>query len=297
MAPDLPPDRREERETNWPPLRIVIVDDERLARMRLEDLLASEPGVAIVGTAGDGAAAVEAIRTLRPDLVFLDVQMPVMTGLDVLREVGPDAMPATIFVTAFDRYALQAFEAAAVDYLVKPFGDERFEQAFRRARRRLALEGIDRQREQLLAALQRASPLVRTAPPVEPAPTAAAHEPPSTARYPERIAVETHGKVRAVPIEQIDYITASGSYAELHVRNEAGKHRYVIRQTMQALEERLNPSLFLRVHRSVIVRLGLVELLHRSPGGDYEVQLKGGERLPVSRSRYAALERWIGLNP
>jgi two-component system LytT family response regulator len=103
--------------------------------------------------------------------------------------------------------------------------------------------------------------------------------------------------VRAVPVVQIDYITASGSYAELHVRDEAAMHRYVIRETMQALEERLDPSLFLRVHRSVIVRLGLVELLHRSPGGDYELQLKGGARLPVSRSRYAALERWLGLKP
>ena len=289
---------------------MIIVDDERLARIRLEDLLAKEPGVEIVGAARDGAAAVEAIRTLRPDLVFLDVQMPVMTGLDVLREVGADAMPATIFVTAFDQYALQAFDAAAVDYLVKPFGDERFEQAFRRARRRLALEGIDRQRELLLAALQRVSPaparvapdspsMASSATSAAPAPDAApaSSTPPSSVQYAERIAVETRGKVRAVPVAQIDYITASGSYAELHVREGAATHRYVIRETMQALEERLDPSSFLRVHRSVIVRLGLVELLHRSPGGDYEVQLRSGVRLPVSRSRYAALERWLGLKP
>jgi two-component system LytT family response regulator len=295
-----------ERPSELPPLRVLIVDDERLARMRLEDLVAKEPGVEIVGSARDGAAAVESIRMLRPDLVFLDVQMPVMTGLDVLREVGPDAMPATIFVTAFDQYALHAFDAAAVDYLVKPFGDERFEEAFRRARRRLVLEGIDRQRELLLAALQRAAPSpTRGAPqtpemtpastPVSPVSDAAA--PTNAVAYAERIAVETHGKVRAVPVAQIDYITASGSYAELHVRDGATTHRYLIRETMQALEGRLDPSRFLRVHRSVILRLDLVELLHRSQGGDYEVQLKGGVRLPVSRSRYAALERWLGVGP
>ncbi len=291
-----------DRGVDEPPLRVLIVDDERLARMRLEDLLGAEPGVEVVGTARDGAAAVEAIRALRPDLVFLDVQMPVMTGLDVLREVGPDAMPATIFVTAFDQYALQAFDAAAVDYLVKPFGDERFEQAFRRARRRLALEGIDRQREQLLAALQRVAPAAsRVPPPAAPASDEAAVPnavaPPDAARYAERIAVEMHGKVRAVPVAAIDYITASGSYAELHVRDGAATHRYVIRETMQALEERLDPSRFLRVHRSVIVRLDLVELLHRGAGGDYEVQLKGGARLRVSRSRHEALERWLGIKP
>ncbi|CAN5905457.1 LytTR family DNA-binding domain-containing protein [soil metagenome] len=294
-------DRSDESALALPPLGVLIVDDERLARLRVEDLLAREPEVEIVGTARDGGAAVEAIRTLRPDLVFLDVQMPVMTGLDVLREVGPDAMPATIFVTAFDQYALQAFDAAAVDYLVKPFGDERFEEAFRRARRRLALEGIERQREQLLAALQRMAPSsARGAPQTSEATPASAAQGaplPNAVAYAERIAVETHGRVRAVPVAQIDYITASGSYAELHVRDGATIHRHLIRETMQALEGRLDPSRFLRVHRSVIVRLELVDLLHRSPGGDYEVQLKGGMRLPVSRSRSAALERWLGLSP
>jgi two-component system LytT family response regulator len=188
---------------------------------------------------------------------------------------------------------------AAVDYLVKPFGDERFEQAFRRARRRLALEGIDRQREQLLAALTRAGP--GPAPGAPGAPPAAAPAPPPAAApgtapggaYLERIAVEMRGKVVPVAVARIDYITASGSYAELHV----GERAYVIRETMQVLEERLDPARFLRVHRSAIVRLDLVELLHRAPGGDYQVQLRGGARVPVSRSRYAALERWLGLAP
>src|SRR5881394_4557784 len=120
-------------------IRVLIADDERLARQRLADLLARESNVEIAGQAENGIATVEAIRELKPDLVFLDIQMPGKTGLDVIREIGPDAMPATIFVTAFDQYALRAFDLAALDYLVKPFDDERFEQAFRRARRLMEL--------------------------------------------------------------------------------------------------------------------------------------------------------------
>src|ERR1051325_11938738 len=135
------------------PVRVLVVDEEPLARERVIDLLAHEPGVEVVGTADNGAAAVEAIRTRKPDLVFLDVQMPGKTGLDVVRDVGVDAMPATIFVTAFDQYALRAFDLAALDYLVKPFADERFEQAFRRARRLAELNEMGKLREQLLAVL------------------------------------------------------------------------------------------------------------------------------------------------
>lgn len=276
------------------PLRVLVADDERPARLRLEDLLRREPGVELVGSVRNGALAVQAIRTLHPELVFLDVQMPVMSGLDVVREVGPEAMPATVFVTAFDRYALEAFDVAAIDYLVKPFTDERFAQAFQRARRMLTLEGIERQRRQLLAALgslepsppaSAAAPEVSTLSrgPVQPAPA------PAT-QYLERIAVEMHGQVRVVPVAEIDYIVASGSYADLYVAQK----RYTIRERMQVLEQRLDPAQFLRVHRSVIVRLELVEMLHRTDGGDYQLQLRGGARLPVSRSRHDALRRWLG---
>lgn len=262
-------------------VRVLVVDDEPLARLRVEDLLRREPGAEVVGTAGDGDAAIAAIRALRPDLVFLDVQMPGRTGLDVVRELG-DGMPMTIFVTAYDQYALHAFDLAAVDYLVKPFDDERFEAAFRRARRRLSLEGMAQLRERLLGVLQ------GDAPP----PTPAAAAPAAPPRYLERIAVEVRGKVRPVPVSQIDFITASGPYAELHV---AG-HRYLIREAMQTLEEQLDPERFMRVHRSVIVRLDLIETLHRGAGGDYSVQLTGGGRLRVSRSRREALERWLGVS-
>jgi len=275
-----------ERAGDAAPLRVLVVDDERLARVRREDLLRHEPEVEIVGTARNGALAVEAIRSLRPDLVFLDVQMPIMTGFDVVREIGPDAMPVTIFVTAYDQYALQAFDVAAVDYLVKPFTDERFEQAFRRARRLLALEGLDQLRAQLLAVLQLPGTARSSSREAE------SRTPPAQNReFLQRIPVEMRGKVRAVPVDEIDYITASGSYAELYV----GDRRYTIRERMQVLEERLDPARFMRVHRSAIVRLERVEVLHRSAGGDYQLQLRGGVRLPVSRSRHEALERWLGL--
>ncbi|HEY0778883.1 MAG TPA: LytTR family DNA-binding domain-containing protein [Gemmatirosa sp.] len=293
-----------------PALRVLIVDDEPLARVRLEDLLAEEPGVTIVGSAEDGDEAVEAIRRFRPDLVFLDVQMPGRTGIEVVHAVGADAMPATIFVTAYDAYALAAFDVAAVDYLVKPYDDGRFRQAFRRARDRLALDGMRRLRGQLLTLLGAAdaagddrrpmadgaasdpTAAIRAAyggqetPPPDVAPSA------PSPRYAERIAVEVRGRVRPIPVGEIDVITASGIYAELHV----GDRRHLIRETMQTLEERLDPERFMRVHRSVIVRLALVESLLRGEGGDYEVQLKGGGRLKVSRSRRAALERWLGVS-
>ena len=273
-------------------LRVLLVDDEALARQRLEDLLAAEGGVEIVGQADSGDAAVRAIRELAPDLVFLDVQMPGKTGLDVVREVGPDHMPVTIFVTAYDHFALQAFELAALDYLVKPFDDERFEQAFRRARRLLELEEVERLRDRLLSVLRGEepappSPAAAPAPPPSDGPSPAAKKP----EHLERIAVEMRGQVRVVPVEQIEFITASGPYAELH----AGERTYVIRERMQTLEERLDPERFFRVHRSVIVRLDLIETLIRGGGGDYAVQLRGGVRLKVSRSRVEELEQRIGL--
>ena len=272
---------------NPDPIRVLVVDDEPLARQRVEDLLAHEERVELVGTAADGAAAVESILSLHPDLVFLDVQMPGMTGLDVVRRVGPDAMPPTIFVTAFDQYALQGFELAALDYLVKPFDDERFEQAFARARRLIELRQFGRLREQLIALLQNGGDAAIAPEPARGSGSAGEHQ------YLERIAVETKGKVRVVPVAEVDYILASGPYAELHVSDR----RYVIRESMQTLEERLDPARFMRIHRSVIVRLALVDTFYRGAGGDYEVQLRGGTRLRVSRTRREELERRLDIAP
>lgn len=265
------------------PIRVLIVDDEPLARQRIEDLLAREPNVEIVGTAGNGVEAIDAIRSLQPDLLFLDVQMPGKTGLEVARTIGPDTMPATIFVTAYDQHALQAFDLAALDYLVKPFDDERFEQAFRRARRVVELEETGRLHERLRTLLREDS--ATGAEPVAGTP------PTPRVRFLDRIAVESKGKVRFVPVDDIDYIAASGPYAELVV----GGRRHVIREAMQTLEERLDPNRFMRVHRSTIVRLSRVHTLLRGAGGDYEIQLEDGTRLRVSRSRRDELARRLGV--
>src|SRR5580698_8094896 len=266
-----------------PNLRVLIVDDEALGRQRVEDLLRHEEGVEIAGFADNGDAAIEAIRTLKPDLVFLDVQMPRRTGLEVVGDIGPENMPPTIFVTAYDRYALDAFDVAAVDYLVKPFDDERFEQAFRRARRMIGLTELGRLSEQLRTVLNAGSATTGAAP-------AGLSDSVATG-YLERIAVEMRGQARVVPVATIEYIAASGPYAEIHV----GERTYIIRERMQTLEERLDPEHFFRIHRSVIVRLEQIETLLREPGGDYAVQLKSGARLSVSRNRVEPLEEWMGL--
>lgn len=265
------------------PLRVLIVDDEHLARRRLIDLLEIEEGVEIIGTADNGPAAVEAIGDLEPDLVFLDVQMPGMTGVEVVSQVGPEDMPATIFVTAYDDYAVKAFELAALDYLVKPFDDERFEQAFRRAREMIDLHEM-RVMTQRLVTLLGDSHRTGTSLP-RPAPLARRDG------HMERIAVGSHGQVRIVPVDRIDYITASGPYAELHV----GDKKFVIRERMQNLDERLDPEQFFRIHRSTILQLDRIETLLRSSGGDYAVRLKGGVTLSVSRNRREQLEERLGL--
>lgn len=231
-------------------MRVVIVDDELLARQRIEDLLAKEEQIEVAGIATNGNEAVNVIQDAHPDLVFLDMQMPGLTGLQVAEQLG-DAMPVTIFVTAYDQFAIQAFEVAATDYLVKPFDDERFAQALKRAR--LAIE-----------ARKLAQP----------------------SKYLERIPVEMRGQVRVVHVSRIDYITASGPYAELHV----GERVFAVRERMQALEEQLDPAHFFRIHRSAIVRLDRVDALLRGAGGDYAVRLKDGTELSVSRNKRDELE-------
>lgn len=270
-----------------PPLRVVIVDDEPLGRQRVADLLAAEQNVEIAGVAENGQAAIELIRQLHPDLVFLDVQMPGLSGLDVARRLGDD-MPPTIFVTAYDQHALKAFDLAAIDYLVKPFDDERFEQALKRARHVTDLEETRRVHERMLD-------LLRTTLPQRPAEDAprddSAREPTRAEAGLERIAVESRGKVKLVPVGEIDYIAASGPYAEI----VTGTRRHLVREPMQTLEDRLDPQRFVRIHRSYIVPLDRIDALFRGAGGDYEVQLKDGTRLRVSRSRREMLEQRLGM--
>lgn len=241
---------------------MVIVDDELLARQRIEDLLAKREEAEIVAVASDGPSAVEAIEREQPDILFLDVQMPGISGIDVAKRIGEEKLPVTIFVTAFDHHAVEAFELAAIDYLVKPFDDERFDQAFRRAVRAVEVRhaGVGSTSEQ-------------------------------PREYQQVIAVELRGQVRALPVARVEYITASGAYAELHV----GERTFVVRERMQALAERLDPSKFIRIHRSAIVRLDFIDVFLRSAGGDYAVRLKNGVELSVSRSRREELEEKMGI--
>ena len=272
------------------PLRVLVVDDEPLARQRVLDLLEREPDVDVAGTAATGRQAAAALAEPQPggavDVVFLDVQMPGLSGLDVVREVGPEAMPATVFVTAYDQHALDAFDVAAVDYLLKPFDDDRFRQALARARRAVRLREVDALRGRLAALLGAAPP--GAAPPEAAAPPGGAGRP----AYAERIAVEARGHTRVVAVDAVDYVSADGPYAVLHVGGET----HVVRERMHALEDRLDPAHFFRVHRSTIVQIDRVEALLTAPGGDYAVRLRDGTRLSLSRSRREAFVRRLGID-
>ncbi|WP_103020440.1 LytR/AlgR family response regulator transcription factor [Salinibacter altiplanensis] len=267
------------------PIRALLVDDEPLARERLHELLEDAPTVTVVGAAEDGLEAVEAIRERAPDLVFLDVQMPGKNGIDVIEEIGTGAMPVTVFVTAYDQYAIQAFDLAAVDYLLKPFDDERFEQALRRAREQIANQADEAVSERLLHLLQERDPSLLNE---ERSKEKQSHDEP----YLQRIAVQGRGKARIVPVDDLTHITADGSYAELHT----GEDTYVIRERMKTLAARLDPDTFVRVHRSAIVRLDEIEMILRGGGGNYAVRLKGGTRVSVSRSRVDELQDRLGVD-
>lgn len=266
--------------TSPPILRVLIVDDEPPARELIKNLLSRAVGCNIVDVADDGESAVLAIRRYKPDLVFLDIQMPEMTGLDVLREIGPEHMPITVFVTAYDEYAVKAFDLCALDYLLKPFENERFERALQRAR-----ESFEMKQSHVRAALIRKALEMLN---VETQEGAAAALPKP---YIERVAVESRSQVRMLLTQQIDYISASGVYAELHI----GDKTYLVRERMHELEERLDPKCFFRVHRSAIVQLDRIDVLTRHGGGDYMLKLRSGVQLTVSRNRVEQLERWMGV--
>lgn len=254
-------------------LRVLIVDDEPLARQRIRDLLDEHEDVSVLGTADNGRAAIDAIREEDPDLVFLDVQMPNGTGLDVVREVGPGGMPVTVFVTAHGDFAVQAFEVAAADYLLKPYSDERFEEAFRRACERVEMADLGALRDQLTMVLEGGRPAST-----------------GTPSYLRRVAVRGRGHMRVVPVGEIHHIVANGVYAELHT----GRESHLIRTSLNTLEDHLDPDHFFRVHRSAIVKLDEVELLIREGGGSCLVRLKNGMQLPVGRSRRDELEVRLG---
>ena len=244
------------------PARVLIVDDEPLARALLRVLLEREGGVQIVGECSGATAVAEVART-RPDILFLDVQMPGVDGFEVLARLDPERRPVVVFVTAYDRYAVRAFEVHAVDYLLKPVDADRFREALRHACARVATRGGAAGDAGLAALMQ------------------------ERARYPSRLLVPSRGRTLVVEVAAIDWIEASDYYASIHT----GAQTHLLRQTMAELERILDPSRFFRVHRSAIVNLERVREIQPLFRGDSSLLLTTGARVRLSRARRAAFQR------
>lgn len=253
-------------------MRVLLVDDEAPARSRLRQMLSGEPDVEVVGECANGQQAVAAIRQHRPDLVFLDVQMPRLDGMEVCRELGDDALPLVIFVTAYNQYAVQAFELHAVDYLLKPFDQERFHRALNHARGQMG-RGMDRElNERLLAALR----------------DARSHETRS-----DRLAFRSEGRVFFLRADEIDWVEAEGNYVRLHV----GTTTHLLRETLSSMETQLPADRFLRISRSTLVNLDRVREVQPLFYGDHVVILKDGTQLTLTRNYREKLEALLTRPP
>lgn len=261
------------------PIRTLIVDDEPAARQGIRHLLARDPEIEVVGECADGMSAARAILDDPPDLLFLDVQMPGQDGFALLREVGVGRVPAVVFVTAYDQYALRAFDVHAVDYLLKPFDDERFREALTRAKRQVRHGELAGLRERLLALLE-ASPAA-TARPAVPVPADG---------WLKRLAIRSGGRVTILSVKDIDWIEAEGDYVKIHVGNQW----HLLRETMKHLETQLDPARFVRVHRSTIVNVERIRELQPYFRGEYAVLLHDGTSLKLSRGYREHLETILG---
>ena len=249
-------------------IRTLIVDDMRLARQRLRRCLASDPEIEIIGECANGQEAINAIKERAPDLVFLDVQMPKVGGFEVLAAIGVEQMPAVVFVTAYDEFALRAFEVNALDYLLKPFDEERLRRAVERAKREVAR----RRAGEIDTRLQRLLEQTSAAP-----------------KYLKRLAVKSAGHSTLLLTEDIDWIGAAGNYLELHV----GRTTHLLRERMSQLELKLDPDKFVRIHRSTIVNVDRIKQLHPLFNGDQEIILHDGTRLTSSRTYHQRLKSLI----
>jgi two-component system LytT family response regulator len=249
-----------------PALRVLVVDDEPLIRLGIRRVLEAVPDVVVAGECGAGPEAIAALSSGAHDLVVLDVQMPGCSGLDVVREVGPSRMPAVIFLTAFDEYAVQAFEVNAVDYVLKPFEPERLALAVARARNRIATRA-----ESTLAARLEALLSSRREPALE------------------RLVVRDGERYELVPVDAIDWVEAANNHVQLH----CGARRHLLAETLTSLERRLDPRRFVRVHRSRIVNATRVVAVHVLMGGAYELELRDGTRLTSGRQYREAVQSLI----
>lgn len=249
------------------PIRTLIVDDEPLARDKLRAFLARHPEFALAGEAGDGLEAARLIDELHPDLVLLDIQMPELDGFEVLAAVETEPLPYIVFVTAFDHYAVQAFEVGAVDYLLKPVAPDRFTQALERVRQQLGKAGNDLA-DRLARALEQMAP--------------------SRPRV-ERFLVKQQGRSRFIPATDVEWIEAAGNYLKLHL----GADVHLVRATMKEIEARLDPARFARVHRTSIVNLDRIQYLEPWSHGDQVIVLKSGHKLMLSRRYRDRLPRTL----
>jgi two-component system LytT family response regulator len=250
-------------------IRTVVVDDESLARERLCDMLAADPQIQIIAECANGQEAIEAIQLHSPDLVFLDVEMPGIDGFGVLEALPPESIPTTIFVTAYDQYAVRAFEVYALDYLLKPFDQERFEKALARAKTQISSQRTDALSQRILSALEE----IKTRP-----------------VHLERLVIKMNGHVFFIKAEEIDWLEAEGNYVRLH----AGKESYLLRDTISALESQLDPKKFIRVHRSAIVNIDRITELQPWFHGEYRIILTEGVQLTLSRTYREKLHELLG---
>ena len=240
-------------------IRTLIVDDEPLARDRVKRFLRDEEDVEVIGECGNGDDAVELIKSENPDLVFLDIQMPEKNGFEVIKSLSGKRLPTVVFVTAYDKYALQAFDVHALDYLLKPYNRERIKRAVSRAREHIEhkrLGNLDERLNTLIADLK------------------------SEKKYLERLVVKSIGRVFFLKTDEIDWIEAAGNYVKLHV----GRESHMIRETMNGIEAKLDPDKFLRIHRSTVVNIDRIKELHPMFSGDYAVILRNGTELALSRN-------------
>ena len=249
--------------------RAMVVDDEAMARERVVSLLRQEQDIELIGECSDGEQAVNAINSQQPDLVFLDVQMPAVDGFRVIEQVGPEKMPAVVFVTAYDEYAVRAFEVHALDYLLKPFGRERFQQTLQHARSHVERRRAGDLGKRLMALVQDIKP-----------------EPQKL----DRLVVKSGGRVFFLRTEDIVWIEAAGNYVRLHL----GEDSHLFRETMNGIEARLDPQRFVRIHRSRIVNSDRIKELQPWFNGEYVVVLQNGTRLTLSRGYREKLQERLG---
>lgn len=247
-------------------MRAIIADDESLARRRIRSLLAAESDVQIVEECTDGRSAAEAITKHCPEILFLDVQMPGMNGFEVLESVSDRHLPLTIFVTAFDKYAVKAFESHALDYLLKPFGRKRFFEALGRARVQLRDRNTD-QFDRILALLAETKPNV------------------------PRLIVRSGGRLVLIRPEEIDWIEAAANYICIH----AGRNQYLVRETLGGFEKKLPSNAFVRIHRSILVNIDRIQQLEPCNGSEYVVHLNIGKQLPLGRSYRVQIEELLQI--